>query len=232
MALRAVILDMGGTLIDYPVSLPQAGAFFETHLDKTGLSLEALRDMVNHYAISRKRGLDTLKEATFVDALRHSADINDLKLARWERMEILNRLFEIAFRNVSSLIPGAKELLSYVKSRGIPIGLISNTAWPGKFHEQDLRRFGILDYFDIKIWSSDEGIRKPHKALFLKALGSLGADSLEAVYIGDTYSRDVEGPNSVGIPAIWITNEQPKDIFVGWRAKDLFEVKDILSKIE
>jgi len=231
MTLKAAIFDIGGTLIKYPVPLTEMGKVFEEYCADVGLSLEEASDWFENYKSAREFGLKTLCEATFMDALRKTSDKYDLRLSRWEIINILRFMYDKAFKDKAELIPGAKELLVYIKGRGLVTGLISNTAWPGSFHEEDLRRFGILHYFDSRIWTSEDGLRKPHKALFLKILRQLGVNYSEAVYTGDTFSRDVEGPNGIGIPAIWITDEQPKDIFAGWRAKDLLEVKEIIQKL-
>jgi HAD superfamily hydrolase (TIGR01549 family) len=231
MPLKLVLWDMGGTLIDYPVSLEKAGEVFEMHKEEIGLSSEFMKDWVGFYLAERKSGLKTTKEATFLSALASAMSKNNLAMSGMAAMDTLEFLYKKVFGEVAALIKGSKEVLSAVYDRKIPMGLISNTAWPGRFHEADLKRFGIFDYFDLRVWSSEEGIRKPHISLFLMALGHFGVSQSEAIYIGDTFSRDVVGPNNIGIPAILISNKPTPQAFNGWIAKDLFEVKEILSKM-
>jgi HAD superfamily hydrolase (TIGR01549 family) len=231
MSLKLVLWDMGGTLIDYPVSLEKAGEIFEKYKEVFGLSSEFMKDWVGFYLAERKSGLKTTKEATFLSTLVSAMSKNNLAMSGMAAMDILEFLYKKAFGEVASLINGSREVLSAIRDRKIPMGLISNTAWPGSFHETDLRRFGIFDYLDLRIWSSEEGIRKPHICLFIKALRHFGFEAKDAVYIGDTFSRDVVGANSIGIPAILISDKPVPQAFNGWIAKDLFEVKDILSRM-
>lgn len=231
MVLKLVLFDIGGTLIDYPIPLESAGEIFKKYKDEVGLPAKVIDDWIEGYLSGRKQGFKTLKETTFLSTLSDSALKNNFIITERDMMNILEFLYGKAFADVASLIDGAMDLLSYIKKRGLYIGMISNTAWPGYLHEADLRRFGILNFFDSRIWTSEEGIRKPHKGLFLKALSGFGVDNKEAIYIGDTFGRDVVGPNSIGVRSIWISDQVAHLVFNGWQAKDLFEVKDILSKI-
>ncbi len=230
MALKAVVFDLGGTLINYP-AVTEFGNVFLQYSAQIGLSPELIQEWFDEYMKDRAWGLKSLKEATFLDTLNKVANRNDLRLSHWEIMNKLKFLYLNGQTSQASLIEGARELLNWVKGEGLHIGLISNTAWPGRLCENDLKHFGISNDFEHKLWSSDEGIRKPHKSLFLKPLAHFGIDSHQAVYIGDTYERDVEGANSIGMPAIWIKGDRPAREFNGFCAQDLYEVKQILMKM-
>ncbi len=101
-----------------------------------------------------------------------------------------------------ALISGVVELLSKLKGAGLKIGLVSNSIFPAKFHRDEMRRFGILDYFDFTIFSSEVMIRKPKKEIYLKALSLLESESERTVFIGDRLIEDVAGPQAVGMRAI------------------------------
>ncbi len=100
------------------------------------------------------------------------------------------------------LVPGAVELLSKLKDAGLKIGLISNSIFPAKFHRDEMRRFGILHYFDFTIFSSEVMIRKPNKEIYLKALSLAKSQSERTVFVGDRLLEDVAGPQAVGMKAI------------------------------
>jgi HAD superfamily hydrolase (TIGR01549 family) len=100
------------------------------------------------------------------------------------------------------LVPGAVELLSKLKGAGLKIGLISNSIFPAKFHRDEMQRFGILDYFDFTIFSSEVMIRKPNEEIYLKALSLAKSQSERTVFVGDRLIEDVAGPQAVGIKAI------------------------------
>jgi putative hydrolase of the HAD superfamily len=95
------------------------------------------------------------------------------------------------------------DTLADVRRRGLKIGLVSNTVWPGILHKEDLERFGILEFFDHVLFSADLGVRKPHPQIFLAALEALNIAPDEAVFVGDRVPEDVEGAMRVGMRGVW-----------------------------
>jgi putative hydrolase of the HAD superfamily len=93
--------------------------------------------------------------------------------------------------------------LADVRGRGMKIGLVSNTVWPGSLHKEDLERFGIIDFFDHLLFSADVGIRKPHPQIFQTALEALKVAPHEAVFVGDRVPEDVAGAMRVGMRGVW-----------------------------
>lgn len=230
MALKAVILDLGKTLVNDPIPLTDMGPIFERYAKDVNLSSELAREWFEIYAESRKLSMRSLKEATFLAALEQVSERHELRMSGAEKAKVLRFMYEKSHGSGYSLLPGAKELLAYIKARGLRLGLISNTAWPGRLHEEDMKRLGIFPPFDSLIWSSEERIRKPHIVLFLKSLRELGVSENEAGFGGDNFSGDVAGANNAGIPAIWISDKEPPYSFYGWQVKDLFEMMNLLSK--
>jgi HAD superfamily hydrolase (TIGR01549 family) len=104
--------------------------------------------------------------------------------------------------NQISLVDGAADILRSSKSAGLKIGLISNTIFPAIFHRREMERFAILGFFDFTIFSSEIGIRKPKKEIYLKALELAGAGPEETIFVGDRLVEDVGGPQSIGMPGI------------------------------
>jgi putative hydrolase of the HAD superfamily len=95
------------------------------------------------------------------------------------------------------------ETLADVRRRGLKIGLVSNTVWPGSLHKEDLERFGILEFFDHLLFSADLGVRKPHPQIFQTALEALHVAPHEAVFVGDRVPEDVAGAKGVGMRGVW-----------------------------
>ena len=69
---------------------------------------------------------------------------------------------------------------------------------------EETRRAGVIDLFDIQIYSSDIGCVKPSPTPFLKAIEALGVSKSACVMIGDSARRDIGGAEAAGIAAIWI----------------------------
>ncbi len=101
-----------------------------------------------------------------------------------------------------SLIPGAVEILTEIRKAGMKIGLVSNTIFPAEYHRREMRNFGIFDYFDFTLFSSERKIRKPNKEFYLAALSLGGTKPENSIFIGDRLIEDVGGPQSVGIDGV------------------------------
>lgn len=95
------------------------------------------------------------------------------------------------------LRPETPSVLEELKNRKVKLGVISNivsrTLVPYR-----LKTCGIDRFFDVVLTSATLGIRKPDPAIFLKATELLRVEPPQAVYIGDTLSRDVAGARKAG----------------------------------
>jgi len=113
-------------------------------------------------------------------------------------------IFYGALKEDRSLMPGTVEMLQHVRDLGYAIGLISDVAWglPSEYPLRDMRHFRIDPFFDDMIFSSDVGYRKPHPRLFKMALLNLGADLEGSMYIGNSLQADVRGAKGVGLKAV------------------------------
>jgi putative hydrolase of the HAD superfamily len=98
--------------------------------------------------------------------------------------------------------PDSVDILRELKARGMTIGLVSNSIFPARFHRDEMARFGMLEYFDFTIFSSECGIRKPNPEIYRKALVESASGAANAVFIGDRMLEDVAGPQDAGIKAI------------------------------
>ena len=86
------------------------------------------------------------------------------------------------------------------------LGIISDIWSDSKLFFQKFKQAGIIDLFDIILFSSDLGIIKPSPLIFKKAIDHFAIDASRIVYIGDSFRRDVQGAKNIGISAIWINH--------------------------
>lgn len=210
--LAAVIFDLGGTLIDYlggaaswpAMELPGVRALHAC-LAAGGFPVEA--DMfcdgfVQSIEQRWRAAIDGASEPPTLAGL--VADV--CAAARFGLSEELGRAAVAAYcapiadRAVAG--EGAAEVLAWLQSRGVRLGLISNTVWPADAHRRDLERYGLLEYFDATLFSSEIGLWKPDPRVFLRALDELGVGPHETVYIGDQLAEDVAGARRAGLRAI------------------------------
>jgi putative hydrolase of the HAD superfamily len=98
------------------------------------------------------------------------------------------------------------DTLAALRARGLRMGLVSNTMWPGEYHRRELDRFGLTPYFQPTLFSADEGVWKPQPGIFQRALDALGVEAKEAVFVGDQPEYDVLGAQGVGMRGVYKHN--------------------------
>jgi|GEM_PF-6083261 len=78
---------------------------------------------------------------------------------------------------------------------------------PALIHDH-LAAMGIETYFAQIITSVEVGIRKPHPAIFARALTDLQIAPHQALYVGDTYTDDYQGATAANIRCVLIDPQQ------------------------
>ncbi len=207
---KAVIFDLGSTLIDYLThdwhevsrnATQRAHQQFQDSghglpdFEEFWILLEEVKQ------IYRERAQKEFQEWTVVEAAEKL--FKRLKLDNNGRLA--GQFFESYYSAMSEklyIYDDTIETLSWLKERVEKIGLISNTIFPEEKHLEELDRFKIAPFLDYKIFSSTFGLRKPHPDIFSKAVELAGFEPNECVYIGDRYVEDITGPAKIGMPAI------------------------------
>lgn len=110
-------------------------------------------------------------------------------------------------RSGHPVIPGAVELLRGLRDAGRRIGLLTNG--PPDIQRLKLSQLGAADLFDSVVISGESGVGKPDPDAFALVLSGIGAVAPDAVMIGDSWTRDVEGAARVGMRSIWVSNGRP-----------------------
>lgn len=96
---------------------------------------------------------------------------------------------------------GALETVTALRDRGIPLGLISMCApdAPAMW-----RTSPFAGLFDVEVFSSEVGLRKPDPAIYRFAIDRLQIPSEETLYCGDGSYRELTGAAAVGLVAVEI----------------------------
>jgi putative hydrolase of the HAD superfamily len=103
--------------------------------------------------------------------------------------------------------PDAPAVLRELRSRGLKIGVLSNTMWPRSAHERVFGRDEVLDLIDGAVYSSEIPWTKPHPDAFRAVMTAIGVDDPAAcVFVGDRPYDDIHGAKSAGMRAVWIPN--------------------------
>lgn len=112
----------------------------------------------------------------------------NLTLAKWHK--------ELEF-----LYPEAKTLLKSLFERGYKLGIIANQSLGS---EKRLEEWGILKYFSVVIASAEEGVAKPDKEIFYRALKKANCAPNNAAMVGDRLDNDIVPANAIGMKTVWI----------------------------
>lgn len=114
--------------------------------------------------------------------------------------EYLGRLGQL-----SLLVPGAREMLIYLRSKGYKIGIISNGFYEVQYNK--LRSSDIEHLIDVVVLSDDIGVNKPDRRIFDHALLKASTTAKRCVIIGDNPETDIAGGIAAGWHAIYFNRD-------------------------
>jgi putative hydrolase of the HAD superfamily len=211
--LLAVTFDLGGTLVEYenvPWEDLEAEAWrgLHAHLSASGRFRGTADDFLG--AMMRVSGSRWRRaEQTYQSAALHEvyvegmASLGSPVTPNPDDFVELAEHFHRATLEFVSVYDDSLETLAALRSRGVKLGLISNTIWPGTLHTRDLHRFGLDGLLDVLTYSSEWSHTKPHPSIFLDTLRRLG-DVLPhcAAHVGDRIVDDVQGAQRAGMKGI------------------------------
>lgn len=102
-------------------------------------------------------------------------------------------------------------LLESLRKRGIPLGLVSNVTGPVDIFEGDLSKKGLASFFNVVVWSSKVGCRKPDPKIFKIALDGLHLEpGRQIVMVGDDEKADIAGGKEMGVTTIKVVENGEK----------------------
>jgi putative hydrolase of the HAD superfamily len=91
------------------------------------------------------------------------------------------------------------------------LGLITNG--PSCLQQEKIDATGLRPFFAVVVVSAELGTGKPDALIFNYALAAFDASLKDAVMLGDSLPRDIEGALTAGLDAIWVNRlEQPPAI--------------------
>ncbi|MDR1159393.1 MAG: HAD family hydrolase [Syntrophomonadaceae bacterium] len=126
-----------------------------------------------------------------------------------------------------SLNANVVSTLEAIKGR-YKLGLICNTgSTPGYILRNFMEKDKIISYFDLLVFSDEQGCAKPSRRIFSYTLRSLQVYANETVHVGDDPLTDVIGAKKAGMRAAWLA---PKDTWTVPEADyHLNDISEIIS---
>lgn len=184
MKINAIVFDLDGTLAD---TVP--------------LTIYSLKEVTRELTGKVLSDEEILKEFGPIDTeiIKKLVD-NDHKE---KSVEAYIDHFDKNFHRFVKPIEGINELLSFIKSRGIKIGLFSGRSL--RVARMIIEKLGIQSYFDVVMGGDFTTNPKPDPEGIYNALDVLQAKNGESVYVGD-FDVDIMASRAAGtisVLALW-----------------------------
>lgn len=209
--LRAVLFDLWGTLVADDPALAERRRAVRTRaardmlaslgvaVDETAIDTAFASADDEHGRIHAEQRDLTARGRTML-YLRHldGALPSRLDEAAWQALD--RAILEPALVTPPAPVEGAAEALVATRALGARIGLVSNSGTtPGFVLRQILDSHGLLDEFDVTVFSDEQEVCKPAPAIFGRALDALGVRADESAFVGDQPVLDVLGAKNAGL---------------------------------
>jgi len=198
---KAVILDFYGTLAE----TPDWGPSWEELLAELGHELPA--DVRDRWWSD---GLDGITH----DDHSHSRDhyvawqqarvrgmLDEAGVPAADQDILIARVHEISGHRRIEAYPESAGVLSELREQGYVLAICSN--WDWDLHES-IEAAGLTGAVDVVVSSAWVGARKPHPRIYAHTLEAVGIAPQDALFVGDTWSCDVDGPRAAGMRSVYL----------------------------
>lgn len=224
---KYIFLDLDDTVLDFTAAedaaLPKA--FREVGIEPTE-NLIARYKQINISEWERYERGEISRETVLTERY-------DILFAEYG-ISLPGEIAEDAYRKYLGIghyfVPGAVELLDYLKNRGYRLFIASN----GVAATQDSRldSAGIRPYFEAIFISETTGYHKPEKEYFDYCFAHIpGFDAKQALLIGDSLTSDIRGGKIAGIDTCWFNPKHktaPEELTPDYTVFTLKELENIL----
>lgn len=212
MTLKAVFLDVGGTLWTntFVIERAEASAIWLGQLavalpeaDKQALAtiLSSLLELEVGTRLQSAEGIETdISQALAAHGLMPGSDV----------VRTVRRAMVVPARLGIRRHPGFDTLFETLVKLPLRPIVVSNTNWrDAEGYWQDFRDFGVDQVLHNIITSVDVGQKKPHPAMFHAALAAAGCAGAEAVMVGNSETADIVPARALGMRTIRVCIEEP-----------------------
>jgi len=226
--IRAVLFDLGGTLVDEKdfdgwVELARR-CYLDLNADNLRhafLEVEALLDADPYPGAGEERLVD-FWQRTLSRAAAKEVDVRT------------TRLFMAVVREQERpirLYSDARRCLDILRGERRALGVVSNSTSEASVR-RILDRVRILDYFERVVSSGTEGVEKPDPAIFRRAVQRMNVAPSEAVFVGNLARTDAKAAETAGLHGVWLNREGFGDGEDPPEIMSLLEVPLIVRRLE
>jgi putative hydrolase of the HAD superfamily len=204
--LEAVLFDWGDTLMRWAWEPELLGAGHEAGLLAIGRGpAPVLTERFREAYLPLLAVPGVLEEVEYPALVRRLLAESGIEVTD-EELDLFLEAEHAAWQPARLLASTTHALLETLRDRGLKLGLVSNAVDPPGLLHRDLDQLGVAERLDVAVFSSELGWRKPHPAIFERALRALDVEPARALFVGDTLATDVAGAAALGMytcQAVW-----------------------------
>jgi phosphoglycolate phosphatase len=182
---RAVVLDLDGTLLDTVGDIITAANMMRATFGFGPLDAAIIRNFVG-------KGIQSLVARTLKDAVGEVGP-TALKVA----VANFERQYETCFAATSRAFPGVVDGLDMLRAAGFRLGCVTNKA--SKFTDPLLAACGLRDYFELIVSGDTLAEKKPHPLPLQHAAVHFNVPAGQLLMIGDSVN-DAQSARAAGCP--------------------------------
>jgi putative hydrolase of the HAD superfamily len=214
---RAVIFDLGGTLVQLPdgdeaIAHRWARAYDELMAEWPGQARPTRAAFVEAMVAAEMAHWRRVNAELWSGPARGLLADGFARLGLEADDETLGAALDAYARAAAGLAradPDALATLVALRERGYGVALLSNTWWVADWHNADLATLGLAELLDALVYTSELPHSKPHPAVFHEVADRLGVAAEACVMVGDRMKDDVGGALGAGMRGVWRANDSP-----------------------
>jgi phosphoglycolate phosphatase len=188
--LRAVLIDLDGTLMDTVPDLASAANRMRADFGLAPLAAERIAAFVG-------KGADVLVHRALADDLQGEVEAAQHAAGR----ESFYRHYHAVNGVEAVVFPQVEEALALLDDAGLALACVTNK--PREFTVPLLERVGLAAHFAVVVAGDDVREKKPHPALLLAACERLGVAPRASLMIGDSVN-DALAARAAGMPVVLV----------------------------
>lgn len=199
--IKDVYFDLDHTLWDFDKN---SALTFDVILKEENIGLDVQEFLDTYIPINmdywaRYRNNSISKEDLRIGRLRDSFDVLKVQVSDKVIDSLSNKYIDV-LPGFNHLLQDTKEILSYLKPK-YKLHIITNGF--EEIQHNKMQNSQIAEYFDTITTSEEAGVKKPHLAIFEKALRKSNAEPENSIMIGDSYEADIEGAQNAGLHVVY-----------------------------
>lgn len=221
LRIKAVMIDLDGTLADSIPDLAAATNMMLRELGRPELPLEQITTFVG-------KGIPRLVERALAGSIDGTATAEEMARA----LPVYERHYTEVNGRHSVLYPGVEEGLRALREMQLPLACVTNKS--GRFTVPLLEQLGIAQFFQQVIGGDALPQKKPHPAQLLHACKGFGIAPQEMLMIGDSLN-DAQAARAAGCPVFCVPygyneGQDVRSLDVDAIVPSLIEAKRLIQK--